>query len=140
MILDFITLADAATYADGKVNIMGGGISRINLPEVPFALPQIVIVARFIVEPSDVGRSFDVGIELRSPEDALVIPPVHGSFVVEPHEALAPDEEQASIMVANVNGLRFDDIGTHTIHLSLNDEVVAVRRLPAVLIANDDAG
>ena len=67
MELDALIVADAVTTPpDGKFNILGGGIGRCTVPELPFPLP-LGILARLKVADRDLNKTHTFLLQLIGP-------------------------------------------------------------------------
>jgi Family of unknown function (DUF6941) len=132
MRLDFFMLADAAHVADGKLYVHGGGITRVNLPETPFHLPQVAAVARFVIEQGDIGNPSVVAIEWRQPDGEPLPPRIEGEVVPTRPDGAVEEEELAAILVATFNGLSLPQVGNYEVVLMLAGNTVARRPVLAV--------
>jgi hypothetical protein len=78
--LETFLLADhAVATSDGKLYIHGGGITRINAPIIPVALPFLSIVLRFRVMLADVGEH-TLLIGFQNPQKAQLLPTEQAKF------------------------------------------------------------
>jgi hypothetical protein len=130
VILDFVLLADAADVADGKLYVNGGAVTRLNIPEFPFVAPPLAVVIRFVLEPGDVDRERVIGV--RWEQEGRVAIAAHGPIRPKSPLPIVEGEEQAAIIVAGFNGLRFEAPGLYEIVVTLDDEIVARKPLPVV--------
>src|SRR4051794_29453215 len=76
MRLDSWILADAASATpDGKVSLLGGGVSRVIVSSLPAQHAMLALVLRFVWEGSDADESHEVALSLISPAGAQVLSP-----------------------------------------------------------------
>ncbi len=96
MELDTLIIADAvSTPPDGKFNILGGGISRCTVPELPFPIP-LGVLARLRVENRDLKKDHQFMVQLIGPAGIPNVPPfeIVGSPQEEANDGLADGEER----------------------------------------------
>jgi len=109
MELDALIVADAvSTPPDGKFYIHGGGISRVEVPMLPFPIP-LGLLLRFKVDDEDFTRSHRVGVVLIGPAGLPNVPGVE-------FDLAAPDELPPSV-----------DGEEHFVNIGLQLNGVAVR-------------
>ncbi len=144
MRVDHLLLADAATGADGKIYIHGGGITRISPPGVPFILPQLAVVIRLLVDEDEPDRPQQLVVRLTDPAGDLVLPPamvevnaaeVEGlkSWTPETASGWAVDEERALNVMLTIAGIPLTREGTHRLSLSIDDDEVRTMSLPVLV-------
>jgi hypothetical protein len=67
--IDYAFLADAAQVQPGqKFSVLGGGISRIAGPAVPFLHPHLALVIGLRLGSAERGREHEIGFRLVDPE------------------------------------------------------------------------
>ncbi|MFN2581787.1 MAG: hypothetical protein ABR498_03490 [Candidatus Dormibacteria bacterium] len=80
MELSFAFFADSAVVPpDGKVYVLGGGFSTLQLPQLP-ARAAFAVVAGFRFGPPDVGQTQQVELRLTADGGKLVLPPANLQF------------------------------------------------------------
>jgi hypothetical protein len=135
--LDFFLLADHAVAApDGKLYINGGGITQINVPMLPYGIPYLSAVLRFLVDSTDVGDHTFL-LDLESPGGAHLLPQQPSMVSVGPATG-HPDEETALQLVLSFGGVPLFEEGTHRIVVAADDDVVRRFNLPVVLAHVED--
>jgi hypothetical protein len=128
MRLDFIMLADAAeTDETGKLQIQGGAIGHIVLPHLPARLPQLVVVARLLIEEGDRRgtHTLQARISLRDGDDVEVLAPAvipAGALdrAPPPHEG----EVQTITVIATFPAPSFTHYGQHVAELVIDDRTM----------------
>jgi hypothetical protein len=146
MILDFILLADAADVGDdGKLHVVGGGITRVNPQSLPAVLPRVVAVARFIFEEERDGEQtrdiqfrwqhVETGRELMAPLGG----PVALGELAGPSYSAVEGEERGIFVLAEFNGLRFSEPGEHRLSVHVDSEVVGYRPVVVIEQATDES-
>ena len=111
-------LADAATEANGKLYIHGGGWDRIVTTELPFVQATFALVLTFRFEWSETNESVPFLIELVDSDNQLA--GLRGEGVMEvgrPVTARAGDPVNASY-VTTIAGLKFNQAGPHQFRIS----------------------
>lgn len=140
MRLDTVMIADHAVAAEGKLYISGGGITRINVPFVPFAVPVLSIILRYKIEtPGDRGRH-ELEMQLETPSGARLLP--EGPMGIDPIPKppnLAPGEEQYVQAVFSLGGVPIIEVGLHTLTVAWDGEQLREFKIPVVLIQGDGA-
>jgi hypothetical protein len=67
--IDYAFLADAAqVQQDQKFSVLGGGVSRIAGPAVPFVHPHLALVLGLRLGSAERGREHEIGFRLVDPE------------------------------------------------------------------------
>lgn len=134
MRLDLMLLADAATASpDGKLFIHGGGVTRITAPVLPWTQPQLVLVARFLVEPDAYNRPHELQVSVTDPEGAIVVPPAQLPVTPQPQPEHIQGEELYMNMALGMASLSFTREGAYRFELRLDGKLV--RALPLVVVA-----
>jgi hypothetical protein len=69
-------LADSAIAnpQDGKLYILGGGISWIGAPSFPMAHPSLALALNFLFTPSECGRQHTLEVRLLDPDGRELVP------------------------------------------------------------------
>jgi hypothetical protein len=136
MRLDFFLLADGANFSEGKLNVHGGAITRMNATGFPFVLPRIFGVARLLFEEGE-GReeTVDIAIGWTDGEGRELTPRLGGTLTAgQDHRQVVPleGEERSFVVVAEMGGISFDAPGPVFVELVMNGEVVSRRPLIVV--------
>jgi hypothetical protein len=135
MQLDSFLLADAATPAGGKLYIHGGGITRINVPEVPFMLPTLAVVVRLLVGPDEAAIEHVLQLGLSDPAGEPVIPAASVPIPAEGTQLDAADGEERFVQLAlGFIGIVFHRVGIHRLSMSLDGELIRTMTMPVVLL------
>jgi hypothetical protein len=130
MRLDFLLLADAAEVGEaGKVSILGGGITRITPPGLPFVLPRISAVIRFVLESADFGTRHEVRLRLTEPGGKQIGSEMASLFAVEQKQKAHAGEEEALVIVADMSLIRLEKQGQYLLELFLDQKRVARKTL-----------
>lgn len=132
MILDFILLADSAELGEfGKINIIGGGITFVELPQAPGAVQSISLVARVVVQPDDRGKRHTVQVRVKGPSDADVLFESPESNV--PVELVDPprreDEVAGIAFVGTLSETVFPTFGPYDFGFYVDGDLLAFRTL-----------
>lgn len=135
MRLDFVMLADSAVLdaKTGKLDIIGGGVTHITAPKLPFPAPAVSIVVRFIPEAGDQGDGRVLSIRLRDPDGKQMFTIAGAIDAGHEHWPRAHEgEEPTLIVVGRLEGIVFEAYGRHTFELLLDDDPIAERHLAVV--------
>lgn len=138
MRLDAFMLADHAQAAEGKLYINGGGITRLNVPIIPFAIPSLTVIVRYVVENSDDYGDHELGLRLVTPSGVDLFPEESlGNARVEPVPGAAEGEEHVLQLCLSFGGVPIIEQGIHELSTILDGELTRRMTLPVVLL---DAG
>jgi hypothetical protein len=138
--LDAIILADHAAAAEGKLYIHGGGITRINVPFVPFAVPMLAIVLRYMIETPEDRAPHTVEMQFQTPGGVHLFPDgsAHVAAIPKPTSPqFAEGEEQYFQAVLAVGSVPIIETGLHTFSVLWDGEVVREFAIPVVLMEPD---
>jgi len=138
--LDAVFLADHAVAAEGKLYVNGGGITRLNVPFLPFALPGLSLVLRYMLEVPADRDAHALELQFESPSGVLLFPetPVELPAVEDDVEhVLAPGEEQYAQAVLSVAGVPIIETGLHKFSVRWDGELVREFALPVVLLGEE---
>ena len=119
---DFLFLADAATGAEGKLYVHGGGLTEVHPPKLPWMHPQIAVVFRLEVEPDDEREDHSFEIRVVGPHDEAVTPTFQATLT---HQELTarkgrpPFFVQAAVTLAPIP---IRELGQHRVELWLDGE------------------
>ena len=115
MELSFAFFADSAVVPpDGKVYVLGGGFSTLQLPQLP-ARAAFAVIAGFRFGPADVGQTQQVELRLVDAESKLVIPAANLQFQSQ-GQRLEPGQEVSVTTVTFLSPM-FGQPGTYTVEL-----------------------
>lgn len=136
MRLDFLLLADSVDPGEaGKLTIRGAEVTRVSSHVVPFTVARLAAVAGFLLDEPDLGQPPVVLVkgwhEDGSPwfeTEPIPVP----EQLVDPRSRPAGEEIRLSLVV-QLDGLRFDRMGPHTIDVEINGEKVGSRSLAVVV-------
>ena len=118
--LDFAFLADAAEAEPGrKFYVLGGGIDQIAGPEFPLTHPHMSLVMRFIVHPTELGRSHHLEVRLVD-ADGGEMARIEGDIATAPSEPIG--REVAVNMVINMANTRFEHPGDYGVDIMMNNQ------------------
>src|SRR5215204_1091494 len=132
MKLDALILADAvATPNADKFFIHGGGITRIEVPELPADIP-FQVLARFKVEPGDREQEHDVEFVLIGPQGIPNVDPIQLTAVPPAEEPdLAEGEEEYLNLPVGVSAFALRE-GLYQLEIYIGKKLA--RRLPLPVI------
>lgn len=141
MKLDFFILADYAfvDQGTGKLNISGGGITRVSFP-LPARVQSMFLVARFFVEDEDFGRTRSLDIRVVTPDGTRLDSPSMGGLISGLERRSYPDEDQSFIGVIQIAQLEVAQAGRYSFELWLDDEFVHSIGLFVVADGSDTNG
>jgi len=134
MKIDAFLLADAVSApGDGKFYIHGGGLTRLSVPVLPFALPQLAVFARLEFTEDEMRAGHPLQLTLTDPEDVPVgiFPQFEGQPFTELPE-LAEGEQRFVVVAVNIGGIVVGRTGLH--HLGLHVDQTLLRSLPLPVI------
>ncbi len=139
MELETLVVADAvSTPPDGKFYVHGGGISRLEVPTLPFPM-QLGILLRFRIDENDLTRSHRVGVVLIGPANLPNVPGIE--FDLAPPEelpTLAPSEERFTNVGMQINGVAVR-AGLHRLQVDLDGERVRNVPIPVIVEAGAES-
>jgi hypothetical protein len=135
MELETLIVADAvSTPPDDKFYVHGGGISRLEVPTLPFPM-QLGVLLRFKIEKDDLTHSHRVGVVLIGPANVPNVPGIE--FDLAPPEelpALAPGEERFANVGMQINGVAVR-AGLHRLQVDLDGKRVRDVPIPVIVVA-----
>ena len=113
MELSFAFFADNAVVPpDGKVYVLGGGFSALQLPQLP-GRAAFAVVAGFRFGPADLGQTQQVEVRLIDADGKLVVPAANLQFQVQGVQ-LEPDQEVSLSTVTFLQPM-FGEPGMYTV-------------------------
>jgi hypothetical protein len=138
MRLNALLLADAVSAPpDGKFYIHGGGLTRLSVPVLPFAIPQLGVLVRLESGPEEIGKIHEFAFELVDPDGnpvaalprftAEVPPPLPG--MPEPEEG----EQRFVVLGLNLAGITVGRRGLHQFRFLLDGEELGAIPLPVTV-------
>lgn len=132
MRLDALLIADAATAADGKLFIHGGGITRINPSRFPWGQSLAFVIHLVLDADDDPGATHTLAIELRDPAGNHVIPAgAHTLPPVEVYKAV-PGEVLSYAIAATYTNVVFPQEGLYEVRVLVDGVQLRDFPLPAV--------
>jgi hypothetical protein len=143
--IETVLIADAAsTSSDGKLNMLGGGITRLNVPALPWN-QTFALVIRAHVDAADLEettRRHHLAIDLQNPGGRSMLPvvfetPVDQEALRETARRLIPGEQHMLHLILAFQGAPITETGTHSIVVRLDGEEVWRISLPVVLVPAD---
>jgi len=118
--LEFAFLADAAEAEPGrKFYVLGGGIDQIAGPDFPLVHPHMSLVMRFLVHPTELGRSHHLEVRLVD-ADGGELARIEGDIATAPSEPVG--REVAVNMVINMANSRFEKPGDYGLDIMMNNQ------------------
>ncbi len=118
----YLIFADAAQVgADGKLSMIGGDFDTVNAQSFPVQHPNVALVMRLNMAPSECGVEHRLRVTVIGPL-SVVLATLDGSFnpVVPPsHRGSRPVR---SLFVINVTGLVFETPGTYRFKVAVDDK------------------
>jgi hypothetical protein len=133
MELDLFLAADAAASFEGKLYIHGGSITRLTPPFLPWAHPQLALVARFALEPKDYEAEQVLRFRLVRPDGQTGLD-ASSPVPSEPTPQLLEGEQGFKIAVITVAGIVFDQEGLYRIEVDIDGEMAGSIPLPLGVI------
>ena len=119
--LDFAFLADAAEAEPGrKLYVLGGGIDRISGPSFPLVHPHMALVMRFLVHPTELGRSHRLEVRLVN-ADGRELAKIEGDIQTAAAEETFGREVGVN-MVINMTSTRFENPGDFAVDILMNNQ------------------
>lgn len=113
MELSFAFFADSAVVPpDGKVYVLGGGFSTLQLAQLP-GRAGFAVVAGFRFGPADVGQTQQVEVRLVDAENKLVVPATNLQFQTQGAQ-LQPGQE-VSLSTVTLLQPMFGEPGTYIV-------------------------
>lgn len=102
-------LADSAQIQNGKLYVLGGGISTISVRKIPARHPQLSLVLLAEVEPHEWDQSLDLRIQLIDEDGVNIGIDARGSLRVQPTRSGKPGQPSLVPMVSNFVNLVFPE-------------------------------
>jgi hypothetical protein len=130
--LDFAILAEHIASANKKLYIHGGGLRRIDAPELPIVFP-VGVAASFTASLDEAGNTHEVSVEVIDPNGVVELD--FGRMDLEiPHAAEGSDwDEITAIIVVQANAIAVQHPGWYVFRLALDGEHLTDLRLRVVV-------
>lgn len=131
MRLDTFFIADAVTPAqDGKFNVLGGGLTRFEVPEVPFPMTLAVVIRIEVSDEELLASSHKLSITLRGPLGVPNIPTLE--IQSGPEESLDPilEGEQRFLQLGMSLPAQVIRLGLYHLELEVDGDLLGSIRLP----------
>ena len=130
-------LAESVAVAGGRLFVQGAGWANLRVPELP-AYPGRIGAGVLLQVPVDrVGEEIPLALRLEGPDgepvgiasqpnaDVLVAAEVEGTLVPEPDPDGSPLDHQLVPIAFNLDGLRLEAAGVHTLVVEVDGERAA---------------
>jgi hypothetical protein len=134
MKIDNFLLADAvSTQPDGKFNVLGGGITRLNVLGLPSIVPLGLLV-RFVLDDDEAVAPHRIQIHIIDPDGVDVLkdgPELWTQAPPEPPQ-YAEGEQRFLVLAINMGGVPIQKFGLHRFGIDVDGESVWSFALPAV--------
>ncbi len=136
MELETLIIADAvSTPPDDKFYVHGGGISRLEVPVLPFPIP-IGVLLRLKLDDEDLRRSHHFRVALIGPLGVPNVPTIE--FDASPPDKepapLAEGEERFSHIAIQINAVAVNS-GLYRLEVHIDGELVRSVPIPVVLMS-----
>jgi hypothetical protein len=127
----FIVAESAHISAEGRMGLLGGGITRIIGDSVPFAT-SLSVILRFQVDEQDRARDHRVVVSIIGPDGSEILPAADfdmpsGEVFSRP---ISPGEERQIQVMVGAPMIVFSEFGIHRIRVEADGEVVRDMPLP----------
>jgi hypothetical protein len=99
--VDTALVCDAVSVREGLLNVLGGGVTRLNPPTYPHAF-QGALALRLIAHPTEAATPHGFRIVLQT-EDGKRLVEIGGDMETQPADNLEPGEELAIPLGLNFN-------------------------------------
>jgi hypothetical protein len=125
MRLAIALVADAAVvHPDGKLSVIGAGISGLRAPQFPFTYPMLLALAlNFEFTPSECGRQKVLEVRLLDP-DGRELTPTLSQQVVPQRNPIDPTLPSGHLAVFNYLQLKFTKPGDNAFSVLLDGQEV----------------
>jgi hypothetical protein len=147
MELSFAFFASAAEVSpDGRFNLLGGEVDRLQVSALPAFLPASLVV-RFTVPPEEAGREHRLGVVFAAPEGNPVFLDLDTPFTPAPNRH-RPGRTAFAVFVLHLQGVTLAVPGEYTVRLSVDGkpkgeasiEVVLMPQPPSAPAAGAESG
>jgi len=120
MKLDTFMVAEAASAADGKLFIHGGGLTQVTPPVLPWVHPQLALVARVEVSEGEEAIDHTLTMHFTGPDGEEALPPAE---VLLPASDMPERREGRAIYalaVLTLAGVPLDQVGTYRFSIDID--------------------
>jgi hypothetical protein len=124
--------ADAATAAEGKVYIHGGGVTRINAPVLPWIQPQLALAVRLVTEPDDIKDEHIITLRLVDPQGAPVLPDAAVRVPPQPPPPKVEGEPTYLLLAVGIGPIPFTHQGIYRVAIIVDGD--ELRSLPLAVV------
>jgi hypothetical protein len=115
--VEYAFLADAAQVQPGqKFHVLGGGVSRVTGPSLPFVHPHLSLVLGLRLGANERDREHDLGVVVEAPDRSQVAT-ASGKFV--PHGS-APTDDIVVTIAIDLWSLDLRIPGEHLVRISID--------------------
>lgn len=138
MELDFAFIAEkAGTATDGKLFCFGGGFDAMIVTEPRFPIPvfPFSLVARFVIQPGEVGERHIFQVEMQNPKGELS-PRSEPAYIAATKNQFDESVPVGSMMVANMQ-IIVENPGTYHFRVLLDGNVVKSIPLHIIITSAD---
>jgi len=119
----FAFLADhAAVPPDGKLYVLGGGITAVRLPQLP-GRASFVVVGGFRFSPADSHSVHVVELRLVDADGGLVLPPATLQF--QSAQVIPPDQDEITVSTVSHMAPMFGEAGRYRIEYWYSGRLLA---------------
>jgi hypothetical protein len=131
MRLDFAILAEDAAAAEGKLYIHGGGLGRIDAPQLPW-VSHLAVAMKFTASLDELGTHHELGLLFLAPDGttAMDFPMISIDIPIDPPGEDA--EELAVVAVIGIGVVAFAAAGWYEFEVRLDTDVIERLRLRIV--------
>ncbi len=126
MEVTFAHLADYASVSkEGKLSVMGI-FENINVPDLPYVHPQMVLAFRIRLNYAEVGNEIPLRIECVDADGNRVFEAkATFQFGTAEGRQARPGDQPALNQILGINGAKFTRTGTHNVNIFINDQLMA---------------
>jgi hypothetical protein len=138
MRLDAFILADAVSAPpDGKFNVLGGGLTKLTVPILPFTAPFGLLI-RLEVTEEEARAPHEFVFTWLDPAGVLLMPPVTFSGQAQDVGELVEGEERFVMLALNIGGVPFGRPGPHKLEFRVDGELLRTAPLPVVALSQEE--
>lgn len=128
MEIEFAFLADAAdSPQNGKLYVLGAGLSELMAHHVPIQHPTMSVVVCLKVHPTECNRTHRLEVEMWDEDGNRLPPSLNAEFVAQRHPQY-PNRPTFVQLVWNILGLELQQVGEYEFHIIVNGQ--HLRTLP----------
>jgi hypothetical protein len=122
MEIEFAFLADAAQAPSGsKLYVLGGGIDELAASAFPAIHPQMVLVLKLKVHPTECNRPHKLEVEFWDPDGRRLGPAISGEFAAQRDET-NPTRPRFVQLLFNIAGLQLPAPGDYDFHIVVDGQ------------------